>query len=65
MPRNPVEWKVYCTAWVPAATDIKEMESRWGYERKLRNDCGVTSEFRDPVFEFYMERKGQLKSPAT
>lgn len=65
MPRNPQEWSVYARAWIAASRDVKEMEKRWAGERKLRNDCGVTQETRDPVFEFYMERKDQIKSPTT
>jgi hypothetical protein len=59
-PRNPEQWVAYTYDWLatakddPAQTDQSIMK-RWKEELPLRNDCGVTSEVRTPVFDLYTE----------
>lgn len=60
IPTTPAEWLFYCNLWLTEAEaspaiDAEAIKARWTTELKLRNDCGVTSEQRDPVFERYME----------
>lgn len=57
-PKTATEWAAYCRAWLteyendPTKTDQDAM-LRWNNERTLRNDCGVTSDERQPVFVEY------------
>ncbi len=58
LPKYAGEWAIYCRTWLqeyendPTKTDQDAM-LRWNDERGLRNDCGVTSAERDPVFIEY------------
>ena len=61
-PTTPKEWEVYAMAWLKQETDAHEINLRWKGERSLRNACGVTSEFRDPVEKFMLERLKELQS---
>jgi len=57
-PKNPEQWAAFARAWIveyeadPAKTD-QDLMVRWNNERSLRNDCGVTSEDRQPIFVEY------------
>lgn len=57
-PKNAEQWALYARAWIvemetdPTTTD-QSLMIRWNNERALRNDCGVTSEDRQPVFVEY------------
>lgn len=60
IPKDATEWAFYCNLWLTEAEaspaiDAEAIKARWSNELKLRNDCGVTAEIRDPVFERYME----------
>jgi hypothetical protein len=46
----------YCTAWINASADAKEMRARWDSERKLRSELFVMSEHRDPVMKLLNEK---------
>lgn len=52
-PHNVKEWEVYCRAWIDKAKRERwtpaDIRKRWNDERALRNNCGLTSEERDPV----------------
>jgi hypothetical protein len=59
IPTNATEWAFYCNLWLTEAEanpaiDAEAVKARWSAELKLRNDCGVTSESRDPIFERYL-----------
>jgi hypothetical protein len=57
-PKTATEWAAYCRTWLaeyekdPTKTDQDAM-LRWNNERALRNDCGVTSDERQPLFVEY------------
>lgn len=58
-PKTPAEWIAYANAWLtdaekPGVTDM-EMLARWQAEMKMRNDIGLTSAERQPVFERYTD----------
>lgn len=59
IPTNATEWAFYCNLWLTEAEaspaiDAEAIKARWSAELKLRNDCGVTSDQRDVVFERYL-----------
>ena len=56
LPKNAEEWAPWARAWLEAEQDPGKARTRWQAEMGLRNDLGVTSEQRDPVFEYYQER---------
>jgi len=59
-PKNVKEWERYCLAWIDAGEDAKAIRQRWDSERALRNQCGVTSEEREPVQAHMVARCKQL-----
>lgn len=59
-PKNADEWRVYALAWIAALTDYEEIRTRWSNERPLRNQCGVTEEYRRPVQDVMTERCKEL-----
>lgn len=61
LPKTPAEWVTWATAWLDAETDPAAMRKRWQGEQKLRNEIGVTSEERDPVFVHFQERLTALE----
>lgn len=61
LPKTPAEWVTWATAWLDAEQDPAAMRKRWQGEQKLRNDIGVTSEERDPVFIHFQERLTALE----
>lgn len=60
-PKTAAQWVVYCRTWLEAETDPNAMRKRWAAEQKMRNDVGVTSEERDPVFTYYQDRLTELE----
>lgn len=57
-PKNPDQWVTWTRHWLAAfEVDLTKSDQdvmvRWGDERKIRNDCGVTEEVRTPVFTEY------------
>lgn len=60
MPTNPDEYAAYAGRWLLIETDAKVIKDRWKAEMKLRNDCGVTSEQREPVETLKNHRLEQL-----
>jgi hypothetical protein len=52
-------WRAYALGWLaqyradPHATD-QDVMVRWNAERTMRNECGITSEERQPVSEVYL-----------
>lgn len=73
MPQNMTEWKAYALAWIdklghdPKVT-AEDMYARWKAETKLRNDCGLTTEVRDEVYDAFTalrdEKPKVEKTPA-
>lgn len=60
-PTSAEAWVPYAREWLTAEQDPAVMRKRWQDEMKMRNDLGVTSEQRDPVFEYYQERLAELE----
>jgi hypothetical protein len=57
-PTNSEEWVAYAYDWLATAKDDlgqtdQTIILRWNNERNLRNDCGVDSETRTPVFALF------------
>lgn len=63
-PKTPGQWVAYCTGWINAGTDVANLRDRWDRERKLRSECGVVSEERDPVMKLLGEKCKALGEPA-
>jgi RecT family protein len=56
LPRNAQQWEAWCRAWI-AALPAAELDKRWAEERRLRNECGVTQEIRDPLYEVLLAKR--------
>lgn len=48
-PTNVIEYAQYVVAWVQRYDEEEALEARWVAERKLRNQCGVTSDERTGI----------------
>lgn len=64
LPTNPEKYAAYALAWIAATTDALRVDARWNEERKLRNDCGLTSEDRKPLEEARDARVAKLEAEA-
>ncbi len=62
-PKNAAEWALYCRVWLKTETSHEAIRSRWNDERKLRNECGVTSDDRVPVQNDMVDRCKELGEP--
>jgi len=62
--KTAAQWKQYCLAWIKAESSFEAIRQRWNDERQLRNNCGVTSDERDPVQTQMVERCKELGEPA-
>jgi hypothetical protein len=66
-PKNFVEWAPWCRAWMaafeadPEKTDQDAMQ-RWNSERNIRNDCGVSSHERAPIFAEYSDMLDRMRA---
>lgn len=60
VPKNAVEYADYAKAWIVLSTDSEAMDKRWDAERALRNDCGVTSEERQPISDLLIDQREKL-----
>lgn len=59
-PKTATQYAEYAKAWIGESTDAKAMDARWDTERKLRNDCGVTSEDREPLTHLLIDKRNEL-----
>jgi hypothetical protein len=66
-PKNFAEWAPWCRAWMatmeadPEKTDQDAM-LRWNGERNIRNDCGVSSHERAPIFAEYSDMLDRMRA---
>jgi hypothetical protein len=66
MPTNGTEWEVYAKVWIaalaanPNATK-DDYNKRWKAETTLRNDCGITAEVRDRVYDMLLASRDDAK----
>lgn len=63
-PRNADDYSMYAREWISTGTDADSLDLRWGKERSIRNDVGVTSEDRAPIQEFLNQRTAELRGEA-
>lgn len=73
MPQTAAEWRGYALSWInklgldPNAT-AADMNARWKSETRLRNDCGITSDMRDEVYDVLLklreDKPAAEKAPA-
>lgn len=49
LPKNPKQWDAYARKKIADGTDPDQLQEWWRGDIALRNDCGVTEEFRKPV----------------
>lgn len=62
VPKNADEYALYMRSWLFELADADKIQMRWTKERKLRNDCGVTSDDRKPLEEDKDARMDELKA---
>ena len=60
-PKNATQYVEFARAWITASTDADVMNKRWDAERTLRNDCGVTSDDRQPIMNLMVDKRTELK----
>lgn len=64
---NITDWSEWTKAWLMAAlidmsvTD-QDVMTRWNNERTLRNECGVTTEDRQPMFDLYTKTIKRIRN---
>lgn len=49
LPKTPKQWDAYARKKIAEGTDPDQLQEWWRGDIALRNDCGVTEEFRKPV----------------
>lgn len=59
-PTNAKEYAAYASGWIAAMTDSDAIDKRWATERKLRNNCGLTADDRQPLEHMMIDRRASL-----
>lgn len=60
-PKTVRQYHRYASAWIKKCTDVEQLRRRWGDERALRNEIGMTSHERAPLDEMVAKRREELK----
>lgn len=60
LPKTAGEYAAYAKAWIAESKDVTEMNQRWKDEMTLRNNCHMTADNRDPIYDILVERREQL-----
>lgn len=64
---NIADWTEWTKAWLMAAlidTNVSDQDVmlRWNNERALRNECGVTTDTRQPMFDLYSKTIERIRN---
>jgi hypothetical protein len=59
-PKNPTQYTAHAKAWIAASTDAAVMDKRWNDERAMRNNCGLTSDDREPIQDLLIDQREKL-----